>query len=210
MEARNPKVTSFIRTIDEDRLAMQRRNARNSNLCVIASLCRAGLLTKFRRVERNRIVQTPQPKSKFLRLPKKVPIDWYDPDFYNSRLTLQERHDVYVGSKGKIGLPPSELCTKNKWADWRKMDNDEFQRKFGSSELQKYDIPTTEDITLLKEYEKRGEFDPDFDFDGDDEEEEEEEQQQEQQEQHEVDVELVIPGVGDNDGNIDAPMEDIQ
>ncbi|KLO19577.1 hypothetical protein SCHPADRAFT_885193 [Schizopora paradoxa] len=145
-EGRNPKVTVFVRDVDAERRAVELR----------ASNSRAGKMTHlFDRVERLRQVKVggPAPKSKRTKLPVGVPLDYYDPVFFNG-LTIRERNDIANAAKFKIGLPKAELCVRSKWGKWKGLDYETFMNLHGNEQLELYDIPTRADMRRLAEYEE--------------------------------------------------------
>lgn len=121
--------------------------------------------------ERVRVVVENPPPSKFFAIPYGVPLDYFDELFFNTVLTVRERRKVYEMARYKIGLPSADLCTRANWHLWKDLKYDAFMTVYGNTELAKYQIPSKEDIALLDEYERRGEFDADFEIgedDGDD------------------------------------------
>lgn len=105
----------------------------------------------------------PAPEPTLHAIPMGAPLDWFDPVYFNTVLTLRERDQVFKKATFKIALPAAELCTREHWTMWRGMSYPKFMEKYGNDELKKYEIPSEEEIALLDEYEALGEFEPDFD-----------------------------------------------
>lgn len=106
--------------------------------------------------ERKRIEADNPPQTRFKSIPHDVPMDWFDPDYFNTKLTMHERHDIVKKTGRYVGLPRADLCTREHWGKWRNKKRGEFMEKFGGEELAKYDIPTDEDIAMLDDYQQRG------------------------------------------------------
>ena len=68
----------------------------------------------------------------------------------------------------RIGLPAEELCrTWEECATWKNLPEKEFMSKYGDAVLEKYNMPTAEEIERIWQYDE----DPDIDDDKDDEDE---------------------------------------
>ena len=89
------------------------------------------------RVERRREDPDLPKDSPLTTLPRKVPIDWFDPDFWNNSLTVRERMEYLdQGGSIKIGLPAEELCrTWEECAAWKNLPKKEFMSVYGDAEL---------------------------------------------------------------------------
>lgn len=95
--------------------------------------------------------------SELTALPKNVPIDWFEPSYWNLELTLREKAD-YISDGVHIALPIEQLCEK--WEDivkWKALSHGDFMEQFGNSVLTLYQIPTQEEIKQLQEIEEEEE-----------------------------------------------------
>ena len=63
----------------------------------------------YDRAERTREDPLTPLESELFTLPKFIPIDWFDPGYWNAVLTVRERLD-YVEHGIHIGLPLAEYC----------------------------------------------------------------------------------------------------
>ncbi|TDL13600.1 hypothetical protein BD410DRAFT_685361, partial [Rickenella mellea] len=101
---------------------------------------------RFRR-ERDRVVpHTPEESQIAPRIPKKVTVDWIDPEYFNS-LTVRTRAKFV---KSKIALPLPEHITN--WATLRQIDQmpyDQFMELFGNAVCSLYNFPSAEEIAQL-------------------------------------------------------------
>jgi hypothetical protein len=92
--------------------------------------------------------------SELMTLPKQVPIDWFDPIYWNIHLTVRERAH-YVWDGAYIALPNAELCAS--WmecAKWKNLSTKEFMEKYGNAVLAEYNLPTEEEIEQLEEWDE--------------------------------------------------------
>lgn len=83
------------------------------------------------------------------RPPKKAPIDWFEPNYWNFTMSLRERVNI-VRDGVRVLLPKEELCQN--WPDilrWKKLSKQDFMRLHGNAVLQDYDIPTAEEIEQM-------------------------------------------------------------
>ena len=102
--------------------------------------------------------------SKLTAMPESVPIDWFDPEAWNS-FTVRECVEYTAGGIS-VGLPLEKYCnTLAKCAEWKNLPEEEFMEKYGDDVLAQYHMPTEAEIDQLAEYEA-----------GEEEEEEEEEE----------------------------------
>ena len=94
-------------------------------------------------------------------LPKSVPIDWFDPDYWNNTLTVRERADIIKDGK-RIALPKAEHCqTMEQCRKWKNLSEDEFWQKYGEDVLAQYAMPTEKELELLR----KGDWEKDEDED---------------------------------------------
>lgn len=85
--------------------------------------------------------------------PKQVPIDWFDPTYWNTCLTVRERAD-YIEGGVCIALPMPEFCgTWEQCAVWKNLPEKEFMATYGDTVLKQYNLPTEEELKQLEEYE---------------------------------------------------------
>ncbi|KAF8062515.1 hypothetical protein FPV67DRAFT_1703383 [Lyophyllum atratum] len=104
---------------------------------------------KSQKLERRR-EDPPMPQlSELTTLPKKVPIDWFDPTYWNNTLTVRERAD-YIAKGIFIALPLPEFCeTWEQCAKWKNLSEADFMLTYGNAVLDKYNIPTDEELEHL-------------------------------------------------------------
>ncbi|KAJ7498434.1 hypothetical protein B0H11DRAFT_1800815 [Mycena galericulata] len=130
-EGRNPIVTAFARELDAN---IMKRLQRNPN--------------RNKKVPESRIVTVPpteaSPMSRIL--PVGVPIDFWDPRFYNEELDIQEKA-MYI--RTGVAFPLPQFCNNDNVADWIKMPAKEFMRKYGNDVLAQYNIPTAEQLAAM-------------------------------------------------------------
>lgn len=92
--------------------------------------------------------------SELTALPKNVPIDWFEPAYWNLQLTVREKA-CYIANGVHVALPVEQLCKK--WEDivkWKGLSQGDFMEQFDNSVLTLYQIPTAEDIKWLEEQEE--------------------------------------------------------
>ncbi|KAL1659019.1 hypothetical protein GGF50DRAFT_92225 [Schizophyllum commune] len=140
---RAPKVKTFFRLLDV---------ARRQEL----------LRTKGSRGIRNERKRVDPPAgqgkpSQIPALPMNVPIDWYEPNVWNS-WSLRERANFIAAQPGKVpavALPPAHVCaTFTSVNDYAKACRDpQFMEKYGNNVVADYVIPTDEEIQHLEEME---------------------------------------------------------
>jgi hypothetical protein len=94
-------------------------------------------------------------QSKLLALPKSVPIDWFDPIYWNEHLTLCERADYTQGGM-HVALPrdPELYSTWSACAAWKNLPVKEFMEKYGNDVLTQYKLPTEEELEQLAQYDE--------------------------------------------------------
>jgi hypothetical protein len=89
----------------------------------------------------------PTPSSTLSRiLPVDVPIDFWDPQFYNNEFDVREKA-MYVGTG--VAPPLPQFCTDSHVNEWAKLPAKEFMAKFGKDVLAQYNLPTPEEIAAL-------------------------------------------------------------
>jgi len=99
-------------------------------------------------------------------MPESVPIDWFEPEAWNS-FTVRERLEYTAGGIS-VGLPLEIHCdTLEKCAKWKNLPEEEFMEKYGNDVLAQYHMPTEAEIEQLAEYEAGEEEDDDEDEEGD-------------------------------------------
>lgn len=87
------------------------------------------------------------PSEVSLTLPKKVPIDFFSPDFFNS-LSVRQRK-IYMNNG--VALPTAEFCKS--WDDvqkWKGLDKAEFMARHGNAKLALYNLPTAVELARLE------------------------------------------------------------
>ena len=71
--------------------------------------------------------------SELTALPKNVPIDWFEPAYWNLQLTVREKAH-YIADGVHVALPIEQLCEK--WEDivkWKGLSQGDFMEQFGNS-----------------------------------------------------------------------------
>ncbi|KAF5348752.1 hypothetical protein D9757_014136 [Collybiopsis confluens] len=109
--------------------------------------------------------------SKIPRFPVHVPLDYFEPEFYNS-MSVQERLS-YMNNG--VALPKPEHCQR--WADvlnWKNLSKKEFMEKFGNNTLAQYAVPTEAELEQLWAHDNDKNSDEDEDGDGGEDESEDE------------------------------------
>lgn len=154
-EGRSDKVKVFFRMLDEQRQRANKRKRRHQRLAMTVYLFFPFTNQFFVfRVERRREDPDLPKDSPLTTLPRRVPIDWFDPDFWNNSLTVRERMEyLEQGGSIKIALPAEELCRT--WKDclaWKNLPEDEFMTNYGDAVLAEYNIPTAEEIERIQQY----------------------------------------------------------
>ena len=92
-------------------------------------------------------------QSKLLALLKSVPIDWFDPIYWNEHLTLHE-HANYTQDGTHVALPrnPELYSTWSACVAWKDLPVKEFMEKYGNDVLTQYKLPTEEELEQLDQY----------------------------------------------------------
>ncbi|KAJ7137632.1 hypothetical protein C8R46DRAFT_922438 [Mycena filopes] len=115
-DGRNPPITAFVRELDGT-------------------------------PEKRTVTVPPTPSSALSRvLPVGVPIDYWDPQFYNTELDTREKA-MYVDTG--VAFPLPQFCTDEHVHKWAKLPAKEFMAKFGKDVLAQYNLPTAEEIAAL-------------------------------------------------------------
>jgi hypothetical protein len=110
----------------------------------------------YLREERHRKEPSPLILSEITAQPLRVPLDWFDPIYWNTALTLRQRAD-YVKNGAVIALPPEEFCqTLEQCDEWKGIPEREFMEKYGNVVLAQYHIPTDEELRRWEEQEDIG------------------------------------------------------
>src|SRR5258708_3899895 len=113
-------------------------------------------------MERRREDPEPPIDSKLTAMPESVPIDWFEPEAWNS-FTVRERFEYSEGGIA-VGLPLETHCdTLAKCTAWKNLPEEEFMEKYGNDVLAQYHMPTDEEIAQLKKYDA-GEEDEEIDL----------------------------------------------
>ncbi|KAG6904703.1 hypothetical protein DXG01_007800 [Tephrocybe rancida] len=145
-EGQSVKTTALFRMVDERRICKAARQ-------------RSGNLKLEREHE-----EPPMPQQSILtRMPKDVPIDWFDPTFFSDELTLCERVNLIKGGV-VVALPLPQYC--DEWSScnaWKKMDDNSFMERYGKDVLAMYHIPTEEEVKHVEELEAEERDDEDAD-----------------------------------------------
>jgi hypothetical protein len=93
-------------------------------------------------------------QSKLLALPKSVPIDWFDPIYWNEHLTLCEHANYTQDGNMHVALPhnPELYSTWSACVAWKNLPVKEFMEKYGNDVLTQYNLPTEEELEQLDQY----------------------------------------------------------
>ncbi|KAJ7197081.1 hypothetical protein C8J57DRAFT_1546280 [Mycena rebaudengoi] len=101
-----------------------------------------------KRTEPRIVANPPTPATALSKiLPLNVPIDFWDPKFYNEELDVHEKA-LYIGTG--VAFPLAQFCNSNDHADWAKMPVKEFMKKYSDDVLKQYNIPTEEELAALR------------------------------------------------------------
>lgn len=92
-----------------------------------------------------------QKETSFSELPENVPVDYFEPGFFNNELSVEEKCRRYPAGAW-VGLPALQFCEPDKWGEWKNMGDDEFMQKYGEAVLAQYTMPTDEERERLREY----------------------------------------------------------
>lgn len=107
-------------------------------------------------------------KSELTAQPKQIPIDWFDPTYWNNCLTVRERAN-YIEGGTCVALPMPEFCgTWEQCAVWKNLPEKEFMATYGDAVLKQYNLPTEEELEQLKRYEDDNDEEDDEDDDDND------------------------------------------
>lgn len=105
------------------------------------------LIASHRVPEMRTVTDPPTPSSALSRvLPVGVPIDFWDPKFYNEELDVQEKA-MYINTG--VAFPLGKFCNDENASKWAKMPAKEFMEKYGNEVLAQYNLPTPEEIAAL-------------------------------------------------------------
>ena len=96
--------------------------------------------------------------SELTALPKKVPIDWFDPVYWNN-LSIRERAQ-YVKNGTYVALPTAELCASwDECEKWKSMQEKEFMAKYGDEVQAEYKLPTPYELERLEQQDDKDDED---------------------------------------------------
>lgn len=148
-EGRSEKVTNFFRIIDQRRARTQRAKRTSHRYAMLRISCL--LAQVIFSAERKRVVRANPPVSSITTFPKEVPVDFIEPNYWNNEMTVAEKYRI-IKTGIKIALPPAGYLEPARWKEWKTLSDDEFMAKFGNTELEKYDMPTKEELDMLEKY----------------------------------------------------------
>ncbi|KAL1723232.1 hypothetical protein EV715DRAFT_286733 [Schizophyllum commune] len=144
---RSGKVTHLFRMVDRMRIAQ-------------AAAHRPGKVERTRKPQEQSATTSKSRTSQLTRIPTRVPIDYFSPEYWNESMTLRQRVE-FLGQRGgraRVALPKAEFCKT--WADcekWTNLKEDAFMREYGDAVLKDYSIPTDEQIARIDELEDAAE-----------------------------------------------------
>lgn len=128
--ARNPHVTDFYRAMDKQRVdgipALRGQRRRRPDRRIPHPLNNQSEISQ--------------------RLPEYCPLDWFDPDYFNS-LDISIRM-LYIGCPIALPLAADVTASPSGW-DWKAMEEKEFMKKYGNKVRELYNIPTREEIAAM-------------------------------------------------------------
>lgn len=85
--------------------------------------------------------------------PRRVSIDWFDPTYWNTHLTVRERADI-IRDHPYVALPKEEFCgTWKQCTIWKNLPEKEFMATYGDDVLKQYNLPTKEELEQLEHWE---------------------------------------------------------
>ncbi|KAG6906557.1 hypothetical protein DXG01_013207 [Tephrocybe rancida] len=139
-EGRSDKVTSFFQMTDVMRHRMARAKSRHHK-----AECRC---------EEPEVPQV----SELTTRPKSVPIDWFDPVYWNSYMSVHERANCHAPDGSyHVTLPLVDHCgTWEDCAKWKTLPHNEFMHLYGNDVLKLYNQPIAEEIAQMEEWEATG------------------------------------------------------
>jgi hypothetical protein len=106
------------------------------------------------RTERHRVDPTSPKTSELSALPKDVPIDWFDPIYWNTVLTVRDRLQ-YLNGGICIALPAAQHCdTWEKCAEWKNLPPRDFFNIYSEEVLKDYNLPTEEEVEQFENWEE--------------------------------------------------------
>ena len=106
------------------------------------------------RTERRRVDPTSPKTSELSALPKEVPIDWFDPMYWNTVLTVHDQLQ-YLSGGIRIALPAGQHCdTWEKCTEWKNLPRRDFFDKYSEEVLKDYNIPTEEEVEQFENWEE--------------------------------------------------------
>ncbi|PPQ74620.1 hypothetical protein CVT26_007464 [Gymnopilus dilepis] len=135
VEGRSTKYTTFYHDVIDPRTRIEQRR-------------RGQHKKQFRR----RVVPEEARPSRFEGepLPKKVFIDYFEPDFWNN-FSIEDKAR-YIENGIYIGMPPANLCKR--WQDvveWKGLNRDQMKERYGDEVLREYTIPTVDELWQLQQ-----------------------------------------------------------
>ncbi|KAF7318035.1 hypothetical protein HMN09_00310900 [Mycena chlorophos] len=89
-------------------------------------------------------------------IPAEAPADFFDVDFFN-KLTVRERAAC---AKFPAALPPAEVF-RDKKSKWKKLDDEEFEEKYGAAALEGYEFPDDAELQSSEDEDQEEELDED-------------------------------------------------
>jgi hypothetical protein len=95
--------------------------------------------------ERKRVRPTEnQPPSSFPRIPYDVPLDYYDPAFFNE-LPAGTRRKIIASTAPRIALPPRGMPLFASKDPVARLGHDQFMARYGNDLLNSYDLPSSDE-----------------------------------------------------------------
>lgn len=151
-DGRAKKVKLVVRVFDDQRKKLRSRTKTRYKYEYTFNFCTHDLHS-FSRQERTRVDPPISKRSAITAIPKETAIDYFNPEFWNSELTIREKA-VYIRHGVTIALPKEEFCRT--WADivkWKDLSDEEFMEHYGDAVLQEYIIPTAKQIEEYEDHE---------------------------------------------------------
>ncbi|VDB99908.1 unnamed protein product [Peniophora sp. CBMAI 1063] len=149
---RSPALTRFVIWVDEKRAK------------VVQPGSGKGKTKRSRNAPRARIRLSPPPPPTVVALPIEVPVDYFDPEYFNEDVLPRDR-----ARYAEYGVAfPAELLrgdTVTEHMAWCNLSEDQFMQKYGKDVLEDYNIPTSDELARIAAYEADEEGDGDEDED---------------------------------------------
>lgn len=156
---RSQGFTHFVMWVDEQmaktvRIGKGKGGKNRTRACVYFTSLYSNQAYSLRpmcRAPRKRIRLPEPPAPKTTGVPKKVPVDYFEPDFFNESLVVRDRARI---AQYGVALPPvaARGTTLKDYTAWNKLSDDEFMETYGNAVMKNYNVPTQEEIDAVAAY----------------------------------------------------------